>query len=96
MGYHPMYDYMRVDAEPKLLQITSEPYVIFTKRGYQPVVNVLEKKRKMNLILFISPVTLTRQLEPLREENNGQFIGLEFWIRKESYEKTSSYILEPF
>lgn len=44
--------------------------------------------------MFISARSLATQLEILRDSNGGVFMGLEFWIRKASYEKTSLYILE--
>lgn len=89
-----MLDYLKVDPEPKFIQIVSEPYVIFHSRRYQPVVDIVERKSKRKLVLFIRPVTLSMQLNNLQQENNGQIIGLEFWIRKESYEKKSKYVLE--
>lgn len=89
-----MVDYLRVDAEPKYIQIISEPYVIFTSRGYQPVVDVVERKSKTSTRLFITARSLAERLEILRQDNGGNFSGLEFWLRKESYKKTAPYILE--
>lgn len=88
--------FLKIDAEPQLVQILSEPCLAFTSRGYQPIVRVMLKKIKQEYILFISSKTLAEQIETMRVENNNQFTGLEFWIRKASYEKTAPYIIEPF
>ena len=83
-----------MDPEPQYVQIVSEPYVVFTRRGYQPVVDVVPRKSKKPLPMRISATSLSNQLEIMRNENEGIFMGLEFWIRKASYERTSLYILE--
>jgi len=86
--------FLKIDAEPKRIQILSEPFLILTRIGYQPAVRIKIKKTKQDFVLFISPKTLSIQLEDLRMENNSQFVGLEFWIRKESYERTAPYIID--
>jgi len=87
-------DYYKVDAEPKYIQVVSEAYVVITKLGYAPVVDVIERRTSTTKALFISASSLSVQLEALREENGGKFNGLEFWIRKASYEKTARYVIE--
>lgn len=85
---------LSVTVEPLRLQILSEPYVIFTRRGYQCVALVMNQRRKSTHMLFLSAGSLANQLEPLRKENGGHLSGLEFWVRKASPEKTSKYIIE--
>lgn len=85
---------LRVDVEPRRLLVTSEPYVVYSARGYQPVVDVLEKKSRREYFLYLSAISLSHTLHVLQEENGGRTLGLEFWLRKESHEKTSKYILE--
>lgn len=87
---------LKVDAEPQLIQIISEPCLIYNKWGYQPIVRIKHKKRRREFILYLSPKTLSEKVEQMRIENNGQFIGLEFWVRKESYDKRARYIVEQF
>ena len=89
-----MPDQLKVDAEPKYVQIVSEPYIVLNRWGYAPVLDVIERKTKATWTLFISAATLSHQLELLKEENGGNFSGLEFWIRRESYDKRAPYILE--
>jgi len=89
----PHYDFLRIDTEPRYLQVISEPYVVYTKHGYQPVIDVFEKKQKRPYSLYISAKSLSNDLELLRNENNGRLNGCEFWIRKTGFAKTSSYEL---
>jgi hypothetical protein len=86
--------YLRIDIEPKRLLITSEPYVIYTARGYQPVVDVVELRSKREYYVFISAKSISQKLEALRHENAGKLAGLEIWIRKESSEKMAGYLVE--
>lgn len=70
---------VKIDAEPILVQVLSEPYIIFASRGYQVIVPVLIKKTRAIRALYLSATSLAKQLEILRRENHGQFTGLEFW-----------------
>ena len=85
---------LKIDIEPRYLLITSEPYVVFTMRGYAPVLNVFEKKTGREYRIFISAKSLSDKLEKLLLGNGEKFVGLEFWIRKESDDKFSKYLLE--
>ncbi len=85
---------LKVDVEPLRLLVTSEPYVVYTVRGYQPVVNVIERKSRREYFLYISAQSISRSLEQLKVENGDRMLGLEFWLRKEGPEKTSKYVLE--
>ena len=85
---------LKIDTEPRRVLFTSEPYVLYTPFGYQPVAEVIEQKHKRSHLIYISARSLSKQLEYIREENGGNLIGTEVWIRKESDEKTSSYIVE--
>ncbi len=84
----------KVDIEPRKVIITSEPYIIFTARGYQPVVKVYDSKARREYFMYISAASLARPLEILRNENSGNFVGLEFWISKESSDRTAKYVIE--
>jgi hypothetical protein len=83
-----------IGTEPIKLLITSEPRVIYTRRGYQAVVSVFHKKKRREGYIFLSASSLANTLESLRNENDGKMSGLEFWIRKKSAEKMSPYIIE--
>lgn len=86
-------DQLKIDMEPKKLLIISEPYVKFTARGYQAVIDVLDKKKKKEYFIYITARSIATPLEQLRLENNGKATGVEFWIHKKSSERKSPYVL---
>jgi hypothetical protein len=85
---------LKVDIEPRRILITSEPFVLYTPFGYQPVIEVLELKTKRTYLLFIAARSLSKPLEQFRVENDGNMTGVEVWIRKEGTDKKSPYIVE--
>lgn len=86
---------LKVTTEPLRLNIISEPYVIYSKFGYQPAVNVWSGKRKREYRLLISAKSLSDGLEAIRKSTElGLFTGLEFWLHKSSEERNSLYIVE--
>lgn len=86
--------HLKIDTEPRRLLVTSEPYVIYTRWGYQAVVDVFERRTKREYYIYLSPRSLALALETLRQENDGKTAGLEFWLRKRSEDKKSDYLLE--
>lgn len=85
---------LKIDVEPKRLLITSEPYVVYTARGYQAVVDVFERKTRKQFFLYLGAASLSRALEQLRRDNSDAFVGLEFWLRKADSARMSPYVLE--
>lgn len=85
---------LKIDTEPKRLLITSEPYAVYSVFGYTVAVDVLEMRSRRNYFIYISPKSISVAIEELRKGNNGKTTGLEFWLRKESEERSSQYILE--
>ena len=76
------------------LEIISEVNVIYTFGGYKPVVIVKKLINNTEYNLYITAMSLAKELEPLRENNNGLFKGIKIRIRKESDDKRSTYELE--
>jgi hypothetical protein len=93
-GEREAVEQLKLDVEPKRLLILSEPYVRYTSFGYQPAVDVRERKSRRQYFLFVSASTLARPLELLRIENGGRLTGIEVWVRKEGPERTSKYVVE--
>jgi len=85
---------LKIDIEPKRLLITSEPYVIFTVRGYQAAVNVIERKTRREYFIYLSAQSLAVALQKMQEENSGKMLGLEFWVRRKDSTKFSGYVIE--
>jgi hypothetical protein len=79
-----------------ILEVTSEPYLVLTFRGYTGAIEVLELATGSRYELLIGGIkSLAECLEPLRASNNGAFKGLRFSIRKESEDRFSPYVVAP-
>lgn len=85
---------LKVDIEPIRLLFISEPYVIFTKRGYQAAVNVFDQKRRTEHFIYLGAQSLAEQLEVLRASNEGRLKGIEVWIRKKDATRFAKYYVE--
>jgi hypothetical protein len=83
---------LKVGVEPVSIEITSEPHVINTVRGYAPVVDV--KAPGGDFILYISSKSMSDGLEPLVKAGGGTFKGLKVKVKKESDDKMARYIVE--
>ena len=78
------------------LEVTSEPYLVLTFRGYTGAVEVLELATGSRYELLIGGIkSLAESIEPLRASNNGTFKGLRFRIKKESEDSFSTYVVAP-
>ena len=82
--------YFRATTSASLIKIKSEPMVVFTKRGYQPVVVIEDVHAGNDYLLFISAQSLTDPLEELRHEK-GSLSGAQMLIKKQSEERASRY-----
>lgn len=78
------------------LEVTSEPYLVLTFRGYTIAVEVHELATGSRCELLIGGIkSLAESLEPLRASNNGMFSGLRFGIKKENEDRFSPYVVVP-
>ena len=84
---------LKIDIAPVYLRILSEPYVRFLASNYVPVVDVQEIKTKRKYFLVISAKSISLSLRKFQEENEGTLISSEFWIHKESNERTAKYLI---
>lgn len=85
---------LKIGREPIKLLATSEPYVLFSKMGYSPIINVMSVKDKREYFIYISAKSIAIPLEQKRTENNNIFTGLEFWIYRDGDKKISPYVVE--
>ena len=83
---------LKVGVEWVPVEITSEPYVVMTVRGYAPVVDI--KCAQGDFILYISSKSMSDGLEPMVKGTNGAFKGLKLKVKKESEDKMARYIVE--
>ena len=75
------------------VEITSEPYVVLTMKGYVPAVRVKSLRNGLEYEMFISAKSLAEGLEPMRREKE-HFNGVQFRVRKESTEQYAKYMVE--
>jgi hypothetical protein len=95
MGLKEDFPQLKVGTGWTLLEVIGESDVVTPARGgYVPVIKVRTPRNgNLEYILYITAVSLTRDLEPLRVANNGRFDGLRFEIRKTAGEKSAPYEL---
>lgn len=74
-----------------VLEVTAEPTVRPTFRGYAPVLPIRVIKTGLDYHLFISAKSIAEGLEPLRKARGGTFAGLCFSVRKAGADKMSPY-----
>lgn len=78
------------------LDVTSEPYLALTFRGYTGAVEVRDLVTGTCYELLIGGIkSLAESLEPLRASNDGAFTGLRFRIKKQSEDRFSPYVVVP-
>lgn len=85
---------LKVTIEPRRVLVASEPYVVYTSRGYAAALDVVDLRKKREYRLFIGAASLSKPLHEMAEANSGRHSGLEFWLRKEGDERTSRYVVE--
>jgi hypothetical protein len=76
------------------VEVTSEPDVVLTFRGYAPILRIKVRQSGLEKTLFINAKTLASPLDVLRKRNGGRFIGMKLRLRKESQEPLSHYAVE--
>jgi len=84
----------RAGTEFATLEVTSEPYLALTFRGYTAAIEVLEVATGIRYEFLIGGIkSLAERLEPLRTSNDGAFKGLRLRIKKESSDPFSPYVV---
>ena len=84
---------LKIDMAPVYLRVLSEPYVRFIGSNYVPVIDIQEVKTKKKFFLVISSKSIGLALREFQEENGGSLVSSEFWIHKESNERTAKYVV---
>jgi hypothetical protein len=84
---------LRVGAEWAAVQILTDPFVVYRRDRYLPVILVEELKTELKHILFISATSLGQCLEPIRIKRST-LVGVNVKIRKSGEDRFSSYEVE--
>jgi hypothetical protein len=88
-----MSDQIRVSNKSTILRLSSEPYVIYTKHGFVPVIDVLDVESGKSGYLIISAMSLGAALEEIRCGNEMCLAGVTISICKESSARLSPYVV---
>lgn len=76
------------------LKVISEEYVVFTNRGYAPVVDVENMTDNTKYQFYIQALSVAKKFEELRKENDYNFKGITIRVKKESNDKFAPYVIE--
>ena len=85
--------HLRIGPEWAEIQILTDPFVIYRRDRYLPVVLVEELGTELKRLIFISAVSLAQCLEPIRAKR-GTLIGVNIRVRKKGEERFSTYEVE--
>ena len=88
-----MQPQIRISENRRLLEIRSEPYVLYARMGYQPAINVFDVHSGAEGYLIISAVSLSEALYAIGACNGGALKGLSISIQKENSSRMSKYIV---
>ena len=91
--FKPNFESLRVTTDPIEVEFVSEPYVVYTIRGFAPVVDIQVKGGEKHT-LFISPSSLANGLIPLLEKK-GKFTGIRVLLKKDSADRFAKYVVQP-
>lgn len=87
----PQRPQLRVGTRWSYIDVLSDPIVVYTARGYAPVIAV--DRGGIEHILYISARSMSVALNKLYQEY-GTLVGLSLRLRKESAEKFAGYEVE--
>ncbi|MFH0896425.1 MAG: hypothetical protein V1850_00045 [Candidatus Bathyarchaeota archaeon] len=85
--------HLRVGPEWTGIQVLTDPFVIYRRDRYLPVVLVEELGTELKHLHFISAVSLAKCLEPIRAKR-GTLVGVNIRMRKKGEERFSTYEVE--
>ena len=84
---------LKVGTEWTEIQLLTDPFVVYRNSKYLPAVLVEEISTENKCILFVSAISLSEFLEPLRE-THGALVGLNIRIRKKGEARFSTSYVE--
>lgn len=89
-----MKSQIKISDARTVLLIKSEPYVIYTRMGYTPVIDVEEIHKGTSGYLVITAVSLGEPINQIHQENSSKLSGVTIAIQKENLSKFAPYIVE--
>lgn len=95
MPYTPpeRHDAIKVTVDKLVLEVTSDPYVVYTFRGFAPVVNIRTDGGE-DRTLYLSSKSLSEQLHNLLLKSNEEWVGMKIRVWKDSEDRFARYMVE--
>ncbi len=91
-GDDPKITHLKVGTEPQIVEILTDPYVIYRSNRYAPVVKVKDIESTTEYILYISSTSLAQELEDIRTfDGDGSLIGIKVALNKDSDDRFAKY-----
>jgi len=91
-GDDPNLTHLRVGTDPQVIEILTDPYVIYRSNRYAPVVKVKDVNSDTEYILYISSTSLAQQLEDIRTfDGDGSMVGIKIAVNKDSDDRFAKY-----
>lgn len=91
-GDYPNLTHLRVGTEPQIIEILTDPYVIYRSNRYAPVVKVKDVSSDKEYILYISSTSLAQELEDIRTlDGDGSLVGITIAVNKDSDDRFAKY-----
>lgn len=81
---------LKVGVTPRLVIAKSDPQLIWTRRGYAPVIEVEDVHKGEKYLLYVSAYSLAEPLEKHRQ-GKGTLVGTAILLRKQSVDAMSKY-----
>jgi hypothetical protein len=84
--------YLRVGPEWTELEVVRGPEVIYTRKGYAPVIVVM--RGAVAHVVYVSASSIAEPLEQIRKSRGGSLVGVKIRVRKHGTEQFSPYEVE--
>jgi hypothetical protein len=84
---------LRIGTEWIEVEILTDPFVVLTRRGYAPAVEVEHLKEGVVYTLFVGAASLAEKLEPIRMAR-GSLEGAQVRVKKESNDRFAQYLVD--
>jgi hypothetical protein len=84
---------VRVTDSNALFRFMSEPFVIYTRRGYAAAIDVMNVHTGEEGYLLLSAQSLADQLHEIVASKAGKFEGTAVLIKKASKDRMSPYVV---
>lgn len=87
------YPTLKVGTEWVEIEIRTDPFVVLTRFGYAPVLEVELLSEGKIYTWFVKAASIASKLEPIRMAH-GSLEGVQVRVKRESAEQTAPYLVD--